>query len=1472
MKKNYKHLRMKKDFLLNKEDLWNTIVPLVLNLNTRVNWFIVCFFLGILNQSFSQTFTSTWNLTSDGNATASGAITASSLAIGSGINTPTYSSGDGVTTNGWANDGGSLNTNEYYQYQVTPTTGNKVRVTGVTLNHSVSNGNWIGAVYYSMDGFATAGSQLGSNFNSSSTSQTALNLTGMFSLTIPQGGSFTIRVYAWESDGNNRRFRNRNVVISGTSCVLPSITTQPSSIAVCENSPVTLSVIANNATTYQWKKNNIDLPGETANTLTFANASAANAGTYTVNVSNSCDAVVSSSAVLTVNLKPTAIAISPSAPTVCANAITTLIASGGVATGVTILNENFNGATNNWTLENTSTGGTVADADWKLRPNSYAYDVDVFNSNDNSQFYLSNSDDQGFGSTTSTRLISPVIDLSNCTAASLSFYHYYRIATGDTAKVQISTNGGATWSATDLASYATLQGVDNAFALVTISLNSFVGNNNIKIRFNYSATWDWYWAIDNVTITASKPQITWSPQIGLFTDASANTAYTGQITSIVFAKLTSNSSFTATATNASGCTSFNNVTLTVNPNVTPTFTAVAPICSGGSLSALPTTSNNGITGTWAPALNNSATTTYTFTPTAGQCAITTTLTITVIPNVTPTFTAVAPICSGGSLSALPTTSNNGITGSWAPALNNSATTTYTFTPTAGQCATTTTLTITVIPNVTYYRDFDGDGFGDASTTQLSCTGVPSGYVTNNSDCNDNQLQYLDADSDGFGSTTQVACGVTNNSDCNDNQIQYADIDSDGFGSTTQVACGVTNNSDCNDNQIQYADLDGDGFGSTTQLACGVTNNSDCNDNQIQYADLDGDGFGSTTQVACGVINNSDCNDNQIQYADIDGDGFGSTTQVACGVINNSDCNDNQLQYADIDSDGFGSTTQVACGVINNSDCNDNQLQYADIDSDGFGSTTQVACGVTNNSDCNDNQPQYLDADGDGFGSTTQVACGVTNNSDCNDNQRQYLDFDGDGFGSTTQVGCGVTNNSDCNDNNNLIYQSALLYTDVDDDGYNVGSAVVCYGATLPAGTSLTTLGSGDCNDSNAAINPGAVDVCYDGIDNDCNGVIDNACPAIVSTVQTSQCGVTLPLISSNIFANLVAGAQGYRFKVTDMVTNQVQTIDKVLRVFAITQLGNFAFDRQYKVEVAIRYNNVWQPFYGSPCFVTTPATTSQVQLAQCGSTLTTIGDVIFADNIPYCLGYKFRITNLANSSNSIIVERPTRDVRMNNNLGFTPEFNATYSVEVSVKNTNGIYLPFGSVCNVSTPSFPTTQLQLSQCDVIIGSNATIILADSYSTASQYRFRFVNASQPYSYTFDKSVRSFTLASVPGLLPATTYTVQVALEIGGVFGPFGKVCTITTPGGARTEVGDVTTKFQVVAYPNPFAENFKLNVTISTEEMVNVRVYDMLGNQVENTTIDAYAITELEVGTNYPSGVYNVIVSQGNEVKTLRVIKR
>jgi len=65
-------------------------------------------------------------------------------------------------------------------------------------------------------------------------------------------------------------------------------------------------------------------------------------------------------------------------------------------------------------------------------------------------------------------------------------------------------------------------------------------------------------------------------------------------------------------------------------------------------------------------------------------------------NILPTFTQAGPYCEGSTVNALPTTSNNGITGSWSPEITNSPNT-YTFTPDPGQCATITTMQIVVNP-------------------------------------------------------------------------------------------------------------------------------------------------------------------------------------------------------------------------------------------------------------------------------------------------------------------------------------------------------------------------------------------------------------------------------------------------------------------------------------------------------------------------------------------------------------------------------------------------------------------------------------------------------------------------------------------------------------------------------------------------------------------------------------------------------
>ncbi|MCO5231931.1 MAG: M43 family zinc metalloprotease [Chitinophagales bacterium] len=183
---------------------------------------------------------------------------------------------------------------------------------------------------------------------------------------------------------------------------------------------------------------------------------------------------------------------------------------------------------------------------------------------------------------------------------------------------------------------------------------------------------------ENINLpTYSNEQIsgTWSPAV----NSNATTTYT----------------FTP---NAGQCANSTTMTVTVNGKTIPTFTQIQPICQGENIN-LPTYSNEQISGTWSPAVNTNATTTYTFTPNAGQCANTATMTVTVNSKTTPTFTQIQPICQGENIN-LPTYSNEQISGTWSPAVNSNATTTYTFTPNAGQCANSTTMTVTVNGKIT----------------------------------------------------------------------------------------------------------------------------------------------------------------------------------------------------------------------------------------------------------------------------------------------------------------------------------------------------------------------------------------------------------------------------------------------------------------------------------------------------------------------------------------------------------------------------------------------------------------------------------------------------------------------------------------------------------------------------------------------------------------------------------------------------
>jgi len=105
---------------------------------------------------------------------------------------------------------------------------------------------------------------------------------------------------------------------------------------------------------------------------------------------------------------------------------------------------------------------------------------------------------------------------------------------------------------------------------------------------------------------------------------------------------------TLTATNSCGASITDTITLNVTASTTPTFNLPSTLCSGAAAPALPTTSTNGITGTWSPAsISNTADGSYVFTPNAGQCSAPFTLTVTIqsgAPTVTG-FSYTTPVCS-----------------------------------------------------------------------------------------------------------------------------------------------------------------------------------------------------------------------------------------------------------------------------------------------------------------------------------------------------------------------------------------------------------------------------------------------------------------------------------------------------------------------------------------------------------------------------------------------------------------------------------------------------------------------------------------------------------------------------------------------------------------------------------------------------------------------------------------------------------
>jgi len=495
-----------------------------------------------------------------------------------------------------------------------------------------------------------------------------------------------------------------------------------------------------------------------------------------------------------------------------------------------------------------------------------------------------------------------------------------------------------------------------------------------------------------------------------------------------------------------------------------------------------------------------------------------------------------------------------------------------------------TLALQVADSV-WYRDLDGDGFGDPGDSVVSCE-APSGYIANAEDCDDDDAfthpgaaRYesatdcmTDADGDGYGASVVVA-GATAGTDCNDaddtisptatevcdlvdnncdgatdegvTSTWYADADSDGYGdlgasteACTQPSGHVTNATDCDDSAASVnpgatevcdaANVDEDCSGTADDADSGV----DSSTFTTFYADADGDTYGdpAATVDQCDApsgytTDNTDCDDSAASVnpgatevcdaADVDEDCSGTADDADSGV----DTSTFTTFYADADSDTYGdpATSVDQCDapsgyIQDNTDCDDSAATVnpgatevcdtADVDEDCSGTADDADSGV----DASTFTTFYADVDSDSYGdpATSVDQCDapsgyIQDNTDCDDSAAtvnpgatevcDLANIDDDCSGTADDADSGVDTST-----------FTTFYADADSDTYGDPATSVDQ-CDAPSGYIQDNT---DCDDSTAAVNPGATEVCDAAdVDEDCSGTADDADSGVDTSTFTT---------------------------------------------------------------------------------------------------------------------------------------------------------------------------------------------------------------------------------------------------------------------------------------------------------------------------------------------------------------------------------
>jgi len=387
---------------------------------------------------------------------------------------------------------------------------------------------------------------------------------------------------------------------------------------------------------------------------------------------------------------------------------------------------------------------------------------------------------------------------------------------------------------------------------------------------------------------------------------------------------------------------------------------------------------------------------------------------------------------------------------------------------------------------------------------------------------------------------------------------YTDADGDGYGTGTGTSfCAnpgtgyATQAGDCNDANAAINP-------GATETCDGVDNDCDGSIDEgltftTYYTDADGDGYGSGS-------GSSLCSNPGAGYATQAGDcndGNSAVNPEATEVCNgiDDDC-DGQIDegvtisvYEDKDQDGVGAgpLKQICPGTLGYSpitgDCDDNNASINP-------GATEICNGVDDNCDGQIDEgvtiSVYEDKDNDGIGAgpLKQICPGTLGYSpitgDCDDNNASINP-------GATEICNGVDDDCDGQIDEGV---TIFVYEDKDNDGIGAGPL-----KEICAGTSFNYSPiTGDCDDNNASINPGVNEIC-NGIDDDCDGQIDEGCGNTTIDYVNLQFPENANILQGG---TMTAYAQVYVGGLTDATSGQASGISAWIGYSTVNENPNSA--------------------------------------------------------------------------------------------------------------------------------------------------------------------------------------------------------------------------------------------------------------------------------------------------------------------------